>query len=108
MFRKEGKEFAAAAEAVRRTGDGTLDVCPIKGVVPAARLPDNFITLEQVWEDEDPPDYASAGIKIEQAMMILNESLPNRQLARSQAAYRLLHAGFIELSLFLHLKGLQL
>lgn len=76
--------YAAAAEDLRRSRSGQLNT------VPTA-----------------PPllDYASAGLKIDLAKHHLDESLPNGQLDRSVAAFKLLRAGVEELAVWLRQQG---
>ena len=50
-------------------------------------------------------DYASAGLKVDLACSHLEESLPNRQLERTSAAYKLLNEGVQELGVWLRANG---
>lgn len=78
----------AALEAVRRT--------PSAGPTPRPHAVRGVVL-----------DYASAGLKIQAAMSALDESLPNRQPARTAAAWALLREGFGEMDAWMteHLKG---
>lgn len=50
-------------------------------------------------------DYASAGLKIDVAKMHLDESIPNKQPERTEAAFRSLREGFYELQMWLRMSG---
>lgn len=80
-------EDGRALELLRRGGDGTLNVKP-------ASDPD--------------ADYAAALQRVQFALGHLDESLPNGQLARTEAAMRVLIRGASELQAFLAARGLTL
>lgn len=50
-------------------------------------------------------DYASAGLKIDVAKTHLDESIPNKQPERTEAAFRALQEGFYELQMWLRMSG---
>ena len=72
-------EDGAALEALRRGGDQTLDITP-------AACPDK--------------DYAAALQRVQLALHHLDESLPNAQRARTEAALKVLIRGASELQEF--------
>lgn len=80
-------EELSVLEHLRRGGDGTLNVDPPQN-------PDD--------------DYACALQRVQTALHHLDESLPNGQRARTEAAMRLLIRGTAELQAFLSARGLEL
>lgn len=80
-------EDGRTLELLRRGGDNTLNVKP-------ASDPD--------------ADYAAALQRVQFALGHLDESLPNGQRARTEAAMRVLIRGTAELQAFLSARGLEL
>ncbi len=52
-------------------------------------------------------DYAAAGLKIDRGVSHMDESVPNKQKLRTEAAFRAMNEGLVELGIWLRANGYE-